>query len=213
MGAGGCKAERCASCCTQSDVQDIVALRPGAGAPGLDTARKGAGLPQTPRGAAENPGEAEGPDVHETYDDGSTYDGQILDGERHGRGVWRSQSESYQGEWFRDNRHGKGRQAWDDGRSYEGQFRVGKFHGFGRMEWSTPQGLMSYEGEYCDDLKHGDGKYSWPDGRVYDGQWVNGARSGRAVLVNPKGDRRQGMWKADKFERWIEGNDTAPPSF
>lgn len=231
----GASEGRCASCCLQEDAnsQDFVALKPSGGGPGLDTrkAAPAAATPASHAATAEEPAEpprapdfdidgamapwpvsaptaaVEPEDVHETYEDGSTYDGQIIGGERHGKGAWKSQQESYEGEWNQDARHGAGTQSWEDGRLYVGKFRDGKFHGFGRMEWSTPQGMMAYEGEYCDDVKHGEGKYCWPDGRIYDGQWVDGARTGKATLINPRGDRRQGMWKADKLERWIEDGD------
>lgn len=144
---------------------------------------------------------------HEAYDDGSTFDGQILKGQRHGVGQWKSSFESYDGQWFEDHRHGQGKQTWNDGRMYTGQFYEGKFHGQGRMDWSTPQGVTTYDGEYEDDLKHGHGRFSWPDGRVYEGQWSRGTRSGKATYINPKGQKRSGVWKDDKLERWLDGPD------
>lgn len=141
--------------------------------------------------------------IHEDYMDGSAYDGQLDDGERHGKGVWKSHDQSYEGEWFRDARHGRGKQSWTDGRLYEGQFRMGKFHGFGRMEWITPEGPMAYEGQYRNDLKHGEGRYAWPNGCMYNGQWVDGARHGSATVTNSHGDSRQGVWNADRLETWV----------
>eukprot|EP00932_Pfiesteria_piscicida_P015067 SRR837773.27044.p1 GENE.SRR837773.27044~~SRR837773.27044.p1 ORF type:complete len:246 (-),score=33.84 SRR837773.27044:8-700(-) len=95
----------------------------------------------------------------ETYEDSSSYRGQLLGGRRHGRGVWSSDTEHYSGQWLRDQRDGFGKQVWQDGRVYEGQFKAGKFHGHGRMEWRMPAGLMVYEGQYVDDLKEGQGRY------------------------------------------------------
>lgn len=139
----------------------------------------------------------------ETYDDGSTYEGQLVDSKRHGQGRWRSAHESYEGQWSEDQRDGEGTQTWEDARLYRGQFRAGKFHGIGRMEWRTKQGLVVYEGQYVNDLKHGNGRYCWPDGRVYDGEWSRGTRSGKATYVNSRGDRRTGIWSEDKLERWL----------
>jgi len=150
-------------------------------------------------------------DEEETYDDGSTYVGQLIAGKRHGHGVWTSPAEQYAGQWKHDHRDGKGRQTWQDGRVYDGQFQEGKFDGTGRMEWHTPQGLMVYDGAYVNDVKHGHGKYHWPDGRIYDGQWGQGKRWGQAVYVNSGGERREGIWKDDKLERWLDANDELQP--
>jgi len=151
-------------------------------------------------------------DEEETYDDGSTYVGQLISGKRHGHGVWTSPAEQYAGQWKHDHRDGQGRQTWQDGRVYDGQFQEGKFDGVGRMEWHTPQGLMVYDGAYVNDVKHGHGKYHWPDGRIYDGQWSQGKRWGQAVYVNSGGERREGIWKDDKLERWLDTNDDRQPT-
>jgi len=156
------------------------------------------------------PGIHEGLHGEETYEDGSSYSGQLLDGRRHGHGTWISPSERYSGQWKGDHRDGQGRQTWQDDRTqrtYEGQFKSGNFDGHGRMEWHTTNGLMVYEGQYLNDLKHGMGRYTWPDGRIYDGQWREGKRWGRAMFTNSLGVRREGEWAEDKVERWfVEGH-------
>lgn len=134
---------------------------------------------------------------------GSTYEGQSVNGKRHGKGVWRSGLMRYEGQWLNDQKHGDGRLTWDDGRVYQGCFEEDRFHGDGRMEWSTAGGSTLYEGQYVNDVKHGIGKYTWPDGRIYDGEWMNGGRSGEATYINKVGAKRQGVWKNDKFERWL----------
>lgn len=143
-------------------------------------------------------------EAEEVYEDGSSYVGQLSNGLRHGSGVWTSDSEQYSGQWRGDQRDGQGRQTWQDGRVYEGQFRNGKFHGMGRMEWHMPNGLMVYEGQYVDDLKDGNGRYIWPDGRMYEGQWRGGQRSGQATYTNSLGQKREGIWREDKVERWLD---------
>jgi len=140
----------------------------------------------------------------ETYEDGTTYRGQLVDGRRHGLGTWTSDTESYTGEWKEDQRDGRGKQEWKDGRVYEGQFKSGKLHGHGRMEWHMPNGLMVYEGQYVDDLKDGHGRYVWPDGRIYDGGWKRGMRDGRATVTTSKGQTRQEIWREDKMERRLD---------
>lgn len=156
--------------------------------------------------AAPHPTRRHDDDREETYEDGSTYNGQLIDGRRHGRGVWTSSTEQYNGQWKSDQRDGHGSQVWQDGRVYEGDFVDGKFHGHGRMEWHTPEGLMVYDGQYIDDVKHGRGMYNWPDGRIYDGQWENGKRSGEAYYTNLCGEKKRGIWNSDKIERWLDAN-------
>jgi len=136
------------------------------------------------------------------YDDGSMYEGQVVDGIRHGEGTYKSGSDQYTGQWEADQQHGKGRQTWNDGRSYEGQFLRGRFSGVGKMSWQSAKGIMTYEGEYVDDLKHGNGKFCWPDGRVYEGDWLRGKRHGRGAFITAKGEYKIGHWAEDRFLRW-----------
>merc|ERR1719440_2670808 len=174
------------TCCakpSEGKGAEIVRSRPF-GFPGLDNTDKLADDQQDPQRAANQA---------------------LVNGKRHGKGVWTSPAEQYAGQWKDDHRDGQGRQTWQDGRTYEGQFQEGKFDGHGRMEWHTPQGLMVYEGEYVNDVKHGQGKYIWPDGRIYDGGWTQGKRGGKAIYVNSSGERREGIWKDDKLERWVDG--------
>mmetsp|Transcript_44112 Transcript_44112/g.101904 ORF Transcript_44112/g.101904 Transcript_44112/m.101904 type:complete len:209 (-) Transcript_44112:19-645(-) len=155
------------------------------------------------------PSFAGGIEEEETYEDGSCYKGQLVQGKRHGCGVWSAPTESYFGQWKNDHRDGEGRQTWQDERArrvYEGQFKAGNFDGYGRMEWHTANGTMVYEGQYSNDLKHGTGRYSWPDGREFNGQWRYGQRWGRATFTNAAGLKRESMWREDKFERWVDGN-------
>eukprot|EP00928_Gymnodinium_smaydae_P063318 TRINITY_DN46942_c0_g1_i1.p1 TRINITY_DN46942_c0_g1~~TRINITY_DN46942_c0_g1_i1.p1 ORF type:complete len:226 (-),score=30.61 TRINITY_DN46942_c0_g1_i1:124-801(-) len=167
-----------------------------------------AALPAAPRAASRCPDDAaEAP--QETYEDGSTFQGQLCDGRRHGYGTWISTMEKYVGEWAVDQRHGDGTQSWKDGRLYIGQFREGRFDGKGKMEWHTPEGLMVYEGEYRDDLKHGEGSYRWPDGRTYKGQWLQGKRSGKAAYTNLAGEVKYGLWHDDRIERWLPANEVS----
>lgn len=142
----------------------------------------------------------------ETYEDGSVYEGKHSRGLRHGRGVWRSSEESYEGQWADDHRHGDGRQTWRDGRVFVGQFVDGSFGGHGRMEWragSQGSELTVFDGQYVADLKHGHGRFQWPDGRIYDGEWRAGMRNGRAAFTNAQGVTRRGLWKDDTLIRWL----------
>jgi len=65
--------------------------------------------------------------VQETYEDGSTYDGEKYNGLRHG-----------QGKFF-----------YADGGYYEGEWKMGRMEGQGRLFY--PSGGLAYVGEWKDD--------------------------------------------------------------
>jgi len=138
--------------------------------------------------------------------DGSTYEGEMQNGMRHGHGKRHSLTSDYCGQWEADIQHGRGEQKWADGRVYEGQFEMGKFSGEGRMVWSTQKGFLVYEGQYRDDLKHGVGKFVWADGRTYEGEWCLGKRHGRGRYINARFEQKVGYWLDDKFDRWEADN-------
>jgi len=138
--------------------------------------------------------------------DGSRYEGQLVNGKRHGTGVCKSPTSEYAGQWEDDCQKGQGVQRWTDGRVYEGQFVNGKFSGEGRMVWSTQKGYLVYEGQYRDDLKHGFGKFVWADGRTYEGEWCLGKRHGRGRYINARLEQKVGYWIDDKFNRWEVDN-------
>jgi len=104
---------------------------------------------------------------------GLTYEGQLLNGMEHGRGVL----------------------SWDDGREYQGRFQAGQFHGAGIMMW--PDGRR-YEGEYQTDKKHGAGTFLWPEGVFYCGQWVDGKKHGTGSFTDSKGVTRRFRWVDDR---------------
>ncbi len=106
--------------------------------------------------------------AHQSYSSGDTYDGEMLNGKRHGHGIYR----------------------WADGDCYEGDFVNNKRTGYGRYEhytdkWQTKHFCdLVYEGQWKDGEKHGKGveKHYMPgvneDVTVYEGEWVNGKREG-----------------------------------
>ena len=139
------------------------------------------------------------------YDNGS-YEGEIVDGLRHGKGkyTWSNGSE-YEGDWVKGKRCGFGvyksySKNEKDGSTYtsytyEGEWKDSKQHGHGvakgykafpvfghvYMNWS-------YEGPWVDDKKHGRGVYREWDGnanyehwKVYEGEWIDDKRHGLFV--------------------------------
>jgi len=88
------------------------------------------------------------------------YYGQWKDGLRHGMGkllitIGTRKGETYEGEWFLDKEHGRGKFIYASGNTYEGEFRNGTLHGMG--------------------------KYLWTDGNIYEGIWEYGNMHGIGV--------------------------------
>ena len=81
------------------------------------------------------------------YSDGSTYEGNFLNDEFHGKGKYISKDLIYDGFWKKGYSHGEGTEIWSDGNKYKGQFKMGKKHGFG--------------------------VYTWQNGTTYRGMWEN----------------------------------------
>ena len=72
-----------------------------------------------------------------TYEDGSEYNGQMKDYERHGNGTYTYLDNSeYNGNWSNNQKQGKGRYIYSNGDTYDGEFSEGKRNGStGRYIW------------------------------------------------------------------------------
>lgn len=116
------------------------------------------------------------------YDGGDVYEGEILNGKRHGHGTY----------------------TWADGDTYEGEWKDGKRCGRGKLiqygkvpATGEPYMKYSYDGEWLDSKEHGhgicvEGDFGmYKNDKVYEGEWVSGKRQGRFIwyLTNSKGGR------------------------
>lgn len=105
------------------------------------------------------------------------YEGDFLDGKRHGNGVqtWTSglhQGETYVGEWKNDERDGYGIHEWPDGRKYTGEWKMNRQNGKGLL---TNASGDSYNGYFKDDQPDGEGTHTKADGSIiYKGIWSKG---------------------------------------
>lgn len=106
------------------------------------------------------------------FDDGSIYEGGILNGKM----------------------HGYGKIVWDNGDSYEGDFKENKRHGKGKMVFLDAAGNIDevYEGDFNDDISHGKGTYTWGTGKVYTGDFKNGKAEGHGKYTWPDGRSYEG---------------------
>lgn len=95
------------------------------------------------------------------WPDQSWYEGEMLQGYRHGRGLYIQRPNFYCGEWACGQRHGTGTMFHD---------RRHTQHNY-------------YNGEWSHDCKRGTGLRSYPSGAVYSGQWASGLRHGLGTMV------------------------------
>ncbi len=75
--------------------------------------------------------------------DGQQYEGNWMEDEFDGEGVWRKGGAKYVGGFKNGQMHGKGVYTWKDGRKYDGFYLNDKKHGYGLYQWAD---LRTYEG-------------------------------------------------------------------
>ena len=151
----------------------------------------------------------------ENYESGSKYEGEFLNGIRHGKGICTWANGDFQdGTWVHGEfKDGKAKITHDDGEisegmmkdgewveeelvtKYEGEFLNGIRHGKGKLILSE----ACYEGDFSNNMMHGKGKYTWDSGQFYEGDFVNGNFQGEGIMTFPDGDFKQGIWADDQF--------------
>ena len=125
-----------------------------------------------------------------------TWSGACVDSKASGEGrfTWRGNHgvNVYQGELLEGRLHGRGLYQWAVGACYDGEFRDGKRHGSGAQTW--PGGSL-YRGEWCDGKRHGHGTLIWAGGDRYEGQWRSNKRHGRGTYTWGDGDAMTCEWR------------------
>lgn len=130
-----------------------------------------------------------------TYEDGTVYEGEYVNGLRNGKGrIEYPNGDVQEGEWKDDKPNGYGKATFSKGTIYEGEFKNWKRNGHGKMIFSSGD---IYEGEWKDDLKNGHGIITYSDGFVYEGEFINDmpVPLGTAVLKFPNGKKYEGECK------------------
>mmetsp|Transcript_21478 Transcript_21478/g.39301 ORF Transcript_21478/g.39301 Transcript_21478/m.39301 type:complete len:393 (+) Transcript_21478:38-1216(+) len=149
---------------------------------------------------------------------GFYYIGNWLNGLKNGTGKFISGEMTYEGDYVRDVREGRGVETWSTGLvyhgqyrrnakdgqgvlklsnddTYEGSFKGNQLEGSGTYKWVSGN---TYVGTWHRSEMHGNGIYTWADGQVYEGQFINGLKEGKGKLTYPDGKVVEGTWRKDK---------------
>ena len=141
------------------------------------------------------------------YPGGASYEGEWKKGKRYGRGiVTLSDGREIFGKWNLGWKNRTGN-VITSGFILKGEFNSGDFEGKGICTW--PDG-DKYVGELKDGKQHGKGIYVFSDGTEYDGEWKNGKKQGQGILISFDGAMYEGEWKEGKpngqgTETWPNG--------
>ena len=163
------------------------------------------------------------------WEDGSKYEGEWKNGMKHGKGIYffpkSSHIVSYEGYFYADKFHGKGKAifkdgdvfegecdngtrcgkgkyVWKNGAYYEGNYKNNRRDGYGIQVFPASSKLLIYEGEWVEDKSEGKGKLTWKDGKLYEGDFKNGFMEGEGIIKFDSGNkcgRFEGQMVAGKF--------------
>ncbi|XP_068610987.1 radial spoke head 10 homolog B [Brachionichthys hirsutus] len=115
-----------------------------------------------------------------TWPGGSSYNGTVYNGIRHGTGTYKSENGtmSYTGQWHQGKRHGKGVFYYNRNETswYDGDWVKNNKEGWGVRRY--PSGNL-YSGGWKNNLRHGGGTMEWLRlGQQHVGTWLNGVQHG-----------------------------------
>ncbi|KAM7409227.1 hypothetical protein PAMA_000947 [Pampus argenteus] len=121
------------------------------------------------KGARVREERREGLGVQE-WPDESKYEGEFVNGFKHGTGrySWRN-GEYYEGSFYKDYRHGDGVYCWPAGHKFIGKFYLNRKEGYGQQ--LLPDGA-TFQGLYHADQRFGPGVASYPDKCQDVGLWL-----------------------------------------
>ncbi|CAD8067168.1 unnamed protein product [Paramecium sonneborni] len=158
--------------------------------------------------------------VIEVYANGSKYDGEKLNGLRHGYGTFFYQDNGgvYEGQWFENKMHGIGTLFYASGKpAYEGQWVNDKFEGKGTLYNEEPQSLFSefdyrdfdqvgefwtkYVGLFHEDNKEGQGVLYLSNGDKFEGNFLQDLVSGPGKYIKANGQFVSGRWWRNKLQQ------------
>ena len=142
-------------------------------------------LPANEASAARRKGKKQ--TVTLTFDDGSTYTGQIADSLFNGQGkMVYADSTTYEGDWKDGLWEGKGELHFADGDCYIGDFKAHAMDGNGTYWYANGDW---YDGEWKNGKFNGTGRLNMNDGSFYFGEWKDDLKDGFGWLYVASEDK------------------------
>lgn len=130
-------------------------------------------------------------------ENGEHYDGDLVNGVRHGRGTMRyANGNVYSGQWKNGLKCGMGQFYFaSTGDVYIGEFSNDRLNGYGHMKYHTGQ---VFEGYYSNGVRDGSGTLLCPDGKRFEGTWVGDKLNGMAIVWYADGSFYRAMYANGK---------------
>lgn len=131
-----------------------------------------------------------------------TYDGEWLNGLKHGKGKCFLHGCVYDGQWESGKRVGRGIMVYPTGETFEGEWKNDLPNGKGVIKRNTddPKTSMMYTGNWVDGKFHGSGQLVYSNGDTYNGDFYEGRICGQGSLAVVGGLTYEGQWNDDQFD-------------
>lgn len=126
------------------------------------------------------------------YTNGDKYEGEVLNGQREGYGIYFYQNgDRYEGIWLKNKKHGLGNMFYKDGSMYVGQWNNSEKFGNGVYYYKSGD---KYEGEFNLSKRHGKGKLSGNDGSIFEGSFFSNKKHGTGIMTFRNGKKFIEVW-------------------
>lgn len=118
--------------------------------------------------------------------DSDKYEGDLLNGKKHGKGTCWLNGDKYVGDWTDGFRNGKGVLFQFNGDVYNGNWTNDNQTGNGTLTYANND---KYEGEFLNGKKNGRGTFTWNNGDQYDGYWIENNMTVNGTYTYSNGDK------------------------
>ena len=125
------------------------------------------------------------------YGDGSTYKGELMDSQRHGKGRLTQSDHIYDGEWENNQKHGNSNSAYPGKGIHSGFWTNNEMTGSGKLTI----GDLQAEGDLVNGKLHGVASIRYPSGDSFTGEVNNNQRGTSGSVQYSNDDHYQWKWK------------------
>jgi hypothetical protein len=125
------------------------------------------------------------------FPDGAVYRGAMRGISLHGKGEYVSKAFKYQGEFLDGLKHGNGVYIWENGDRFDGTFAQDRPDGRGKYHFANGD---SYEGEVKAGVIVGRGAYTTKAGDLFEGRSPMASRMASASTGSPTATATKARW-------------------